>query len=222
MQLIFNHKANLTYSEIIKYEKKIRKYNIIVMPTMCYLPIFKKGKYILGSQDISAFEEKKRTGEINGEQLKSLNIKYVLIGHIERKQYNLEGKETIKSKLKQAIKYSITPLYCIGEKKDIFETDEQIDLYFQNTNLEKNYILYEPVNNIGKKDIDIEIIKHNIKYIKNYIKNKYNKNIILIYGGGVNLNNIEILSKIKEIDGLIISADSLNVNNIDKLYKKAN
>ena len=56
MQLIYNHKANLTKEEIIKYEKKLRKYNVIVLPSTCFLPFFNKGKYILGSQDISEFE----------------------------------------------------------------------------------------------------------------------------------------------------------------------
>ena len=222
MQLIFNHKANLTYNEVIKYEKKLRKYNVIVLPTTCYLSLFKKGKYILGSQDISEFEEKNRTGEINGEQLKSLNVEYVLIGHTERRQYNSETEIAIKNKLKRAISSNITPLYCIGEKNNISEVNKQIDLYFNNVFKEKNYIVYEPVNNIGKEKIDIETIKHNIKYIKDYTKEKYNKNIKLIYGGGVNLSNIEELSKINEIDGLILSKDALEINNIDKLYKMAN
>lgn len=222
MQLIFNHKSNLTYNEIIKYEKKLRKYNVIVLPTTCYLSLFKKGKYILGSQDISEFEEKNRTGEINGEQLKSLNVEYVLIGHTERRQYNLETEKTIKNKLERAISSNIAPLYCIGEKNNIGEVNEQIDLYFNNVVKEKNYIVYEPVNNIGKKNIDIETIKRNIKYIKDYSKETYNKNIKLIYGGGVNLKNIKELSKINEIDGLILSKDALEINNIDKLYKMAN
>lgn len=222
MQLIFNHKANLTYNEIIKYEKKLRKYNVIVLPTTCYLSLFKKGKYILGSQDISEFEEKNRTGEINGEQLKSLNVEYVLIGHTERRQYNLEAEKTIKNKLERAISSNITPLYCVGEKNNIGEVNKQIDLYFNNVFKEKNYIVYEPVNNIGKKNIDIETIKYNIKYIKDYTKEKYNKNIKLIYGGGVNSSNIEELSKINEIDGIILSKDALEINNIDKLYKMAN
>ena len=84
MLLIVNHKANIGYKEIIKYEKQIRKMNLIILPTLCYLNIFKKGKYILGAQDISRFEEGNRTGEINANQLKELKVKYVLVGHIDR------------------------------------------------------------------------------------------------------------------------------------------
>ena len=95
MILILNNKSNLTYEEVKYYEKQLRKYNLIVLPAYCYLPLFKKGKYTVGSQDISEFKELNRTGEINGKQLKSLNVKYSLIGHSERRMYNGETNETM-------------------------------------------------------------------------------------------------------------------------------
>lgn len=222
MQLIYNHKANLTKEEIIKYEKKLRKYNVIVLPSTCFLPFFNKGKYILGSQDISEFEENNRTGEINGKSLKSLNVKYCLVGHSERRIHNKETNESLINKLNNCKKYDIIPLYCIGEKNNVNELNEQIDLYLNNVNFEKIHIIYEPVKNIGSNEINIEEIKNNINYITSYIKEKYNKDIHLIYGGGVNLNNIEQLKLIKEIDGLILSRDALDIKNLDKIYKITN
>lgn len=222
MQLIYNHKANLTKEEIIKYEKKLRKYNVIVLPSTCFLPFFNKGKYILGSQDISEFEENNRTGEINGKSLKSLNVKYCLVGHSERRIHNKETNESLINKLNNCKKYDIIPLYCIGEKNNISELNEQIDLYLNNVNTNKVHIIYEPVKNIGSNEINIEEIKNNINYITTYIKEKYNKDVNLIYGGGVNINNIEQLKNIKEIDGLILSRDALDINNLDKIYKITN
>lgn len=218
MQLIYNHKANLTKEEIIKYEKKLRKYNVIVLPSTCFLPFFNKGKYTLGSQDISEFEQNNRTGEINGKSLKSLNVKYCLVGHSERRIHNKETNESLINKLNNCKKYDIIPLYCIGEKNNVNELNEQIDLYLNNANFEKIHIIYEPVKNIGSNEINIEEIKNNINYITSYIKEKYNRNIHLIYGGGVNLNNIEQFKNIKEIDGLILSRDALDINNLDKIY----
>ena len=222
MQLIYNHKANLTKEEIIKYEKKLRKYNVIVLPSTCFLPFFNKGKYILGSQDISEFEESNRTGEINGKSLQSLNVKYCLVGHSERRIHNKETNESLINKLNNCKKYNIIPLYCIGEKNNVSELNEQIDLYLNNVNIEKAHIIYEPVKNIGSNEINIEEIKNNINYITSYIKEKYNKDVHLIYGGGVKLNNIEQLKNIKEIDGLILSRDALDINNLDKIYKITN
>lgn len=222
MQLIYNHKANLTKEEIIKYEKKLRKYNVIVLPSTCFLPFFNKGKYVLGSQDISEFDENNRTGEINGKSLKSLNVKYCLVGHSERRIHNKETNESLINKLNNCKKYDIIPLYCIGEKNNVNELNEQIDLYLNNVNVEKAHIIYEPVKNIGSNEINIEEIKNNINYITTYIKEKYNKDVDLIYGGGVNINNIEQLKNIKEIDGLILSRDALDINNLDKIYKITN
>ena len=222
MQLIYNHKANLTKEEIIKYEKKLRKYNVIVLPSTCFLPFFNKGKYILGSQDISEFEENNRTGEITGKSLQSLNVKYCLVGHSERRIYNKETNESLINKLNNCKKYDIIPLYCIGEKNNVSELNEQIDLYLNNLNFEKIHIIYEPVKNIGSNEINIEEIKNNINYITSYIKEKHNIDIHLIYGGGVNLNNIEQLKLIKEIDGLILSRDALDIKNLDKIYKITN
>lgn len=222
MQLIYNHKANLTKEEIIKYEKKLRKYNVIVLPSTCFLPFFNKGKYILGSQDISEFEENNRTGEITGQSLQSLNVKYCLVGHSERRIYNKETNESLINKLNNCKKYDIIPLYCIGEKNNVSELNEQIDLYLSNLNIKKAHIIYEPVKNIGSNEINIEEIKNNINYITSYIKEKHNTDIHLIYGGGVNLNNIEQLKLIKEIDGLILSRDALDIKNLDKIYKITN
>lgn len=222
MQLIYNHKANLTKEEIIKYEKKLRKYNVIVLPSTCFLPFFNKGKYILGSQDISEFEESNRTGEINGKSLQSLNVKYCLVGHSERRIHNKETNESLINKLNNCKKYDIIPLYCIGEKNNVSELNEQIDLYLNNVNIEKAHIIYEPVKNIGSNEINIEEIKNNINYITSYIKEKYNREVHLIYGGGVKLKNIEQLKNIKEIDGLILSRDALDIKNLDKIYKITN
>ncbi len=222
MQLIYNHKANLTKEEIIKYEKKLRKYNVIVLPSTCFLPFFNKGKYILGSQDISEFDENNRTGEINGKSLKSLNVKYCLVGHSERRIHNKETNESLINKLNNCKKYDIIPLYCIGEKNNVSELNEQIDLYLNNVSTKKAHIIYEPVKNIGSNEINIKEIKNNINYITSYIKEKYNIDIHLIYGGGVNINNIEQLKNIKEIDGLILSRDALDIKNLDKIYKITN
>ena len=149
MLLIINHKANLTYKEIIDYEKNIRKLDLIIIPSLCYLPIFKKGKYKLGSQDISVFKETNRTGEINGAQLKSLNVKYCLIGHSDRREYNKEESKCILEKFKRCNENNIIPLYCIGETSNNYkdELEKQIDLIFSNSSFNELLIIYEPKYN---------------------------------------------------------------------------
>lgn len=223
MILIVNHKANINYDEIIKYEKKLRKLDLIVLPTICYLPLFKKGKYILGSQDISAFKEKNRTGEINGEQLKHLNVKYSLVGHSDRIEYNYETKEILIKKLNRCFENNIIPLYCLGETSNENYKEEiinEIELYYENFKDNEVILIYEPRKNIGNSNADLSMIEEIISFIKKYIKDKYNKTPKLIYGGGVRFNNLSFIKKIKEIDGIIISSESMQIEKLIKLYKE--
>ena len=223
MILILNNKANLTLEEIKYYEKKLRKYKVIVCPSMCYLPLFQKGKYLLGSQDISEFEEENRTGEVNGKQLKSLNVKYCLIGHSERRIHNKETNETLLNKIIRCFENNIVPLYCIGESnienKEI-ELRQELDLVLNNFKEKELYIVYEPLNNIGNENPDFDSLEETINFIKQYIKERDSNSIKIIYGGGVNKDNIKLLTKIKELDGLIISTNSLKVESLKDLYEK--
>lgn len=225
MLVILNHKSNLTYDEIKKYEKKIRNMKVIILPSLCYLSLFRKGKYILGSQDISEFTETSRTGEVNGTQLKSMNVKYCLIGHSERRIYNKESNNAILTKLKNCFDNDITPIYCIGgdkkdNKKEILKGD--IDLILKEFNNKEIIFVYEPIENIGKSNPDLNDVEDTIEFIKNHINKNYKKNIKLIYGGGINENNVDNIKKIKNIDGIILSTDSLNIDNLKNIYKNAN
>lgn len=223
MILILNNKANLTLEEIKQYERKLRKYNLIVLPTTCYLSLFQKGKYILGSQDVSEFEETNRTGEINAKQLQSINVKYCLIGHSERRIYNKETEEIILNKINRCFENNIVPLYCIGESNNEnkeLELKQELDLILNNYNDKEFYILYEPLNNIGNENPYLDTLEETINFIRKYIKEKTSKNIKLIYGGGVNNSNIEYITKIKELDGIIISTESLKTDTLKNIYKK--
>lgn len=223
MILILNNKANLTLEEIKQYERKLRKYKVIVCPSTCYLTLFQKGKYILGSQDISEFVEENRTGEINGKQLQSLNVKYCLIGHSERRIYNKETNDTLLNKLIRCFENNIVPLYCIGESNNENKEEElkqELDLILNNYNDKEFYILYEPLNNIGNENPYLDTLEETINFIRKYIKEKTSKNIKLIYGGGVNNSNIEYITKIKELDGIIISTESLKTDTLKNIYKK--
>ena len=212
--IVINHKSNLNINEIIEYEKNIRDLDIIIMPTLCYLPLFKTGKYKLGSQDISEFKEKARTGEINGEQLKSMNVLYNLIGHSERRTYNGESDDTMLIKFNNCKLNNITPIYCIGAN-----VESEIDLAFKTDNKEIIFA-YEPVENIGNNNPNLEYVESKMNYIKEYTENKYNKKIKLLYGGGVNINNIDEILKMNNIDGVLISSDALNIEHLKEMYQK--
>ena len=222
MFLIVNHKANLDYEEILEYERKIRKLNIIIIPTMCYLPLFLKGNYRLASQDISSYNES-LTGEITGKQLRSLNVRYSLIGHSDLRNYKNITIDEIYKKIDNCYENNIIPIYCLGYKEyvNVDEIIYEIDTVLNYINEQNIIFAYEPKENIGASTIDLNLAKENTSKIKEYINDLDKDNIKLVYGGGVNLNNIDEIKEF-DIDGILLSSESLNVDNLLKIYDIVN
>ena len=226
-----NFKMNLLYDDIINYIKiidnKVEKSNIIFFPGIPYISYFKEKNFIVGSQDISFKEFGSITGDTSISQLKELGITYTIIGHSERRNY-YNDDIYISKKINLALNNNINTILCIGEniKNNEQETynfleNEINDAFNNNIELINNnnlIIAYEPIWAIGSGIIPDKIYLTNvINYIKNYIYNTYNLNIKVLYGGSVNIKNINLLQEIKEIDGYLIGNYSLNPNNILEL-----
>ena len=223
MLIILNHKMNLTLEEIKAYELILRDYDVVVMPQTPYMGLFTNGKYTLGSQCISEYEA---TGGVSGEALSCLNVKYVLVGHGERRNIKRDTDEVILKKIKESIKHNITPVLCIGENEEEKNNNKtfdilknEIDFVFNNIKIKDLVIAYEPLWMIGKdQEIDPLYIEENINYIKKYVKEKYNIDIKVLYGGGINNKNISRIKTIKNLDGVLIGTASLDINNIIYMY----
>ena len=71
----------------------------------------------VGAQNIHWEEEGAYTGEISGPMLAELGLRYVIVGHSERRQYFGETNETVNLRLKAAQRHGLTPILCVGESK---------------------------------------------------------------------------------------------------------
>lgn len=221
---------------MIEYEVELKQlplYNdleIVICPSSPFLYLFEKENYSLGSQDISEFEQGAYTGEITGNQLESMNVKYTLIGHSERRSIIKETQSTITSKIKRAYHSHIKPIYFIGETK--IEKDSQkteLVLIDQLTKVidevpaykrEKMLVVYEPIWAIGTGETPTtEAIEKIISYIKIVLKTNYNLKIPVLYGGSVTHENIEELSKIEELDGIVIGSSSKSYRELQQIIK---
>ena len=69
----------------------------------------------IGAQNMHFEKSGAFTGEISGEMLKAIGVKYVLIGHSERREYFNETDETVNKKAIKALTLGITPIICCGE-----------------------------------------------------------------------------------------------------------
>lgn len=235
--LVCNLKANKLKDEYIEYETEINKLNLndlvelIICPSTPFLYIFNNDTYKLGSQDVSQFDLGNHTGENSAAQLESLNVKYSLIGHSERRTFFKEEENTIISKIKKAYHNHIQPIYFIGEtiedkrkkieteiiKKQLVNIIDKVPDYKR----EKMLIVYEPIWAIGTGEIPTkEEIEIRITYIKKLLKEKYNLNLPVLYGGSVNETNIDSLLSINILDGFVLGESSQEIRTLNTIYQK--
>ena len=238
MLIVGNLKMNKTHDEMEEYKKTLEKSKsylkeVVICPSHIYLETLKSNDFILGAQDCSRNENGSFTGEISAVQLKSSGIKYVIIGHSERRKYHDESNQTINSKVKLALKAGLFPIVCVGEtadEKNMHQTTTVIKRQvigalknIAKDDAEDICFAYEPRWAIGSGKIPTSSqISETISYIKKIVAVKFEVNIKVLYGGSAKMKNIRELNKIKEIDGYLIGGASLEPQGFLKLISEIN
>lgn len=232
--LICNLKSNMTLNEIITYEEDLRNFaksdtKLVICPSHPYLVFFRDKKYILGSQDVSYYQGGAFTGEVNATQLKSMGVKYSLIGHIERRKNFNEDNKIIVQKIKNSLANNIKPIYIIGETEEEKQRGKTMRvLEYQLNRVLSNFskeeisnilIAYEPVWAVnGSAYITKNELIEIVLFIKKIIQNYTQDEIPILFGGGINKDNI--LDYISYIDGFLISSSAQKTKNLEEIYNK--
>ncbi len=230
--IIANLKTYMTAIDISQYLKQLKEVNndnLIICPSNLYIPYFLKD-FKVGAQNVLDQDLGANTGEVVAKQLNSLGIKYSIVGHSERRAYFKETNELINRKINACLKERITPILCIGEtyaqyknKETKYVLKKQIKEALKNINGEV-IIAYEPIWAIGTGVVPTtDIINEVTLYIKEIVKNTYNKDVLVLYGGSVNDKNINELNTINIVDGYLIgkaSTDALTLKNILEAVSK--
>lgn len=222
--IILNHKSYLSYEEVKKYKEEIEKIktkeNIVLMPNIAYLSMFNNSKLNIGSQNFYSYNYGSYTGEICLESLKSMNIKYTLVGHPERLLLNLDTYIKIKDKLFRSLNMKFQTVLCIGHDENIKTIKRELKYYLRNIEYDslKNLIIaYEQANKIEGEVVNLKNIQNTYNYIKKYINKHFEIDIPIIYGGSVNKLNINDILKIT--DGVLIGKISLDINEVKDILK---
>jgi triosephosphate isomerase len=168
----------------------------------------------LGAQNIHWEDEGAYTGEIAGSMLTEIGVRYVIVGHSERRQYFGETDETVNKRLLAAQRHGLKPILCVGETKqqrDAGETESiiinQLKKDLVDVDQQQLVIAYEPIWAIGTGDTcDASEANRVIGLIRSQLKNP---DVSIQYGGSVKPNNIDEIMAQPEIDGVLVGGASL-------------
>lgn len=225
--IIGNWKMNGTMAEkesLLKSLKSVKTKNKIIMCLPFTLLHGENFGINIGAQDISNHENGAYTGDISGKMLKKAGVKYVLVGHSERRKYHNETNAVIQEKATMAIKNGIIPIICIGEtaaEKKSGKTMSVIKkMITECTPPRGKYIIaYEPQWAIGTGNTPT---LNEIAYIFSKIYEIVPKGTIIIYGGSVNASNAHDISKLPHVDGLLVGGASLKSRTFLPIIKSVN
>ena len=157
----------------------------ILIPAM--VKAAKGSKIKIGAQNVHFAERGAYTGEISAEMLKDYGVKYVIIGHSERRQYFGETDETVNKRTLTALANGLTPIVCVGEtlsEREGNQTEKVLDKQLTEglngvEDVTKLVIAYEPVWAIGTgKTATDEQAQETIKYIRKKLGKLDRKSVV--------------------------------------------
>jgi len=196
------------------------------------------GKAIaVGAQNMDHHDSGAYTGEISPAMLVDMGVKYVVLGHSERRQFFGETNASVNLKLKAAIKHQLIPIVCVGETLDERESNladavisrqvaaAVIDI--EPGELKNLIVAYEPVWAIGTgKVCEADEANRVCKLIRGTLNNLEGKRglgdtVPILYGGSVKPSNIDEQMAQSDIDGALVGGASLKAAEFLPLIQSA-
>lgn len=236
---------NLNYSEAKSLLKDLidakDRFNgeveVIICPSSPYLSSFsevlKDHDWLnLGAQNNFFLDHGAFTGEVSPTQLKSLGVKYGIVGHSERRDNFNEDYTMLSKKVKALLKNDIHPIFCCGEQLQVRDSNvykefimKQIEdslFKFKAEEIQKMIIAYEPIWAIGTgKTATAEQAQEIHHLIRSRIASQYDEKtantVGIIYGGSCNAENAKELFSQKDIDGGLIGGASLKADSFETI-----
>lgn len=229
-----NWKMNMTPSQAVELVNTLKPLVVndevdvvFCVPAIDIIPAMEaaKGTNIqIGAENMYYEEKGAFTGEIAPDMLTDVGVKYVIIGHSERREYFAETDETVNRKVLKAFEHGITPIICCGESLTQREQGitidwirQQIKIAFLNVTAEQAasaVIAYEPIWAIGTgKVATTEQAQEVCKAIRDCIAEIYDQAtaeaIRIQYGGSVSASSAPELFAQPDIDGGLVGGASM-------------
>ncbi len=238
MFIAANWKMNLDKKSILEYARFLQKFKFSDNVKTCIFPPTIYIDYLhslinnlpisIGGQNCHYKTSGAFTGEISPNFLRDIGCKYVIIGHSERRIINNENNAEIKLRAEAALNSSLKVILCVGETlidrqegKALQFIEKQINDCLPD-NCENLLIAYEPIWSIGTGKIpSVFEIEEMHTHIKKIINKFVNKKINVLYGGSVNIKNINEILDITNVDGVLVGGASLKAKDFLAIYSAA-
>jgi triosephosphate isomerase len=183
-----------------------------------------KNRVAVAAQNCYSKKSGAYTGEISVEMLNSIDVKYVVLGHSERREYFNESNQFLAEKIDICLSHQITPIFCGGEPLQIREEGTQNAyvaaqlkeslFHLTSAQLVNVVIAYEPIWAIGTgKTASSDQAQEMHAFIRSELAHVYGKEtadqISILYGGSVKANNAVELFSQPDVDGGLVGGASL-------------
>jgi len=240
-----NWKMNKTIGEAVSLVKELKEFvrdisdrELLVCPPFTALSSAAaeaSGSNVqVGAQNMHYEDEGAFTGEISPKMLKELGVKYVILGHSERRHIFGEDDELVNKKVKKAIKESLIPILCVGEtlnQREAGQTEVTVEGQIKKglaavtaEEMRNVVIAYEPVWAIGTgKTATPEQAEEVHKFIRELLKSlldeETSENTRILYGGSMKPENAKGLMAMANIDGGLIGGAALDAKSFADIVK---
>ncbi len=245
-----NWKMNKTMSEAIvltqqlcnQYNRKWDNVDIVVCPPSIdiksvYTVIdFDKTKIAVGAQNVHWEESGAFTGEISIPMIKEAGCEFCIVGHSERREMFNETDTSVNLKVKALIEADIAPIVCVGESLSMRDSGDYVGFIvaqvraalagLNEADMKKVVIAYEPIWAIGTgRTATPEQAEEVCAAIRATIADMFDKGVAdacrVLYGGSMNVGNVESLLAQPNIDGGLIGGAALQSDSFRQLIEAA-
>ncbi|MDR0688028.1 MAG: triose-phosphate isomerase [Prevotellaceae bacterium] len=239
-----NWKMNTTFAEgealvkaIIAKKGEVKSdVTLVVAPPFTHLSglaeELAKAGIGLSAQSCAEYESGAYTGEVSAKMLASVGVKCCILGHSERREYYGEASAALSRKVALALKYGLTPIFCVGEKLDEREANRHFDVIsaqlevltqLSADDFGKVVVAYEPVWAIGTGKTATSAQAQEVHaFIRKALAGKFGAAAAqtpILYGGSCKPSNAAEIFAQPDVDGGLIGGASLAADDFIAIAK---
>lgn len=233
----------LTQQLCNQYNRKWSNVDIVLCPPAIDLKSvytvidFDKTNISIGAQNVHWEESGAFTGEISIPMIKEVGCEYCIVGHSERREMFNETDTTVNMKVKALVAAKIAPIVCVGESLAMRDSGKYVDFVVAQVraafagldpaDMKDVVVAYEPIWAIGTgRTATPEQAEEVCGAIRSVLREMFGDDVAdgcrILYGGSMNVGNVESLLAQPDIDGGLVGGASLQSDSFRQLIEAAN